>query len=91
MTSTRASVRAAGRAGPGWRQVNLEIRGLSEPLPAFLIRDRDELVRAVLTRAKTAKGRAYLSVGYAFLRIVDRLAIRCQVIEFEFALAGEAR
>jgi hypothetical protein len=54
----RASFRAASVAGPGWRQVNLEIRGLSEPLSTFLIRDRDELLSAVSASAEPAEGRA---------------------------------
>jgi class 3 adenylate cyclase len=38
-----STVIAAGMTGHGWPEADLEIRGLSEPLPAFLICDRDEL------------------------------------------------
>ena len=58
MIVSASTVVVAGMAGPGWRQANLEIRGLSEPLPAFLIRDRDELLSAVLASAEPAERRA---------------------------------
>jgi adenylate cyclase len=45
-----STVLAAGMTGSGWRRTNLEIRGLSEALPAFLIYDRDELASAVDVR-----------------------------------------
>jgi len=47
MIVSASTVVAAGVTSPGWRRTNLEIRGLSEPLPAFLISDRDELASAM--------------------------------------------
>ena len=46
MIVSASTVLAAGMTGRGWREANLEIRGLPEPLAAFLIRDRDELASA---------------------------------------------
>jgi hypothetical protein len=58
MIVSASTVLAAGMTESRWRRANLEIRGLSEPLPAFIIDDRDELASAVLTRAEPAKGPA---------------------------------
>jgi adenylate cyclase len=46
MIVSASTVAAAGLTGHGWREANLEIRGLSEPLPAFLIRNCEELTSA---------------------------------------------
>ena len=49
MIVSATTLQAGGVATPGWRTANLEIRGLNEPIPSFLIFDRDELLRARLT------------------------------------------
>ena len=46
MIVSALTVAIAGAPAPNWRRADLEIRGRSEPLPAFLVFDRTELANA---------------------------------------------
>jgi adenylate cyclase len=48
MIVSASTIAAAGMSTPVWLGADLEIRGRSEPLPAFLIFDRDELASVAL-------------------------------------------
>ena len=48
MIVSASTIAAAGMSTPGWLAADLEIRGRSEPLPAFLVFDRDELASVAL-------------------------------------------
>ena len=48
MIVSASTIAAAGMSTPGWLAADLEIRGRSEPLPAFLVFDRDELAGVAL-------------------------------------------
>ena len=48
MIVSASTIAAAGMSTPGWLRADLEIRGRSEPLPAFLVFDRDELASVAL-------------------------------------------
>jgi hypothetical protein len=49
MIVSASTIAAAGRSTPGWHAADLEIRGRSEPVAAFLIFDREELASVALT------------------------------------------
>jgi adenylate cyclase len=48
MIVSASTIAAAGMSTPGWLGADLEIRGRSEPLSAFLVFDREELASAAL-------------------------------------------
>jgi adenylate cyclase len=48
MIVSASTILAAEMSTPGWVAADLEIRGRSEPLPAFLVFDREELASVVL-------------------------------------------
>jgi adenylate cyclase len=48
MIVSASAIAAAGMSTPGWLASDLEIRGRSELLPAFLVFDRDELASIAL-------------------------------------------
>ncbi len=49
MIVSASTIAAAGMSTPGWVGADLEIRGLSDPLPAYLVFDREELASVALT------------------------------------------
>ncbi len=49
MIVSASTIAAAGMSPPGWVGADLEIGGLSDPLPAYLVFDREELASVVLT------------------------------------------
>ena len=58
MIVSAATVAAAGAPAFGSRRADLEIRGRSEPLPAFLVLDHAELANAVAAHDGPVNGRA---------------------------------
>jgi adenylate cyclase len=48
MIVSATTIAAAGVSSAGWREADLEIRGRSEPLPTFLVFDREELASVAL-------------------------------------------
>jgi adenylate cyclase len=55
MIVSAATVAAAGVSPADWRTADLEIRGKSEPLSAFLVFDREELERVALARLEATE------------------------------------